>query len=784
MIHILPILSVKSTSKRHPSSNLCRRCERIDFEQYLPRSEAYKSRWLGLSYSQDKSKVSLRRPDGSTARRKLTAGSSCHEVSSQSLEALQDVIDRQGVCSFCTLIVETLHGHLDAECFQSLISRKPFCNLISKSIAYALKRQDGNGSRYLFRFGISLTAEQASSQSPDVIVTLPQVFHIGFGNDSRNQPWENNFSSWIGRLRNPRCNIRLAEKWLKRCEDHHGRECNESTISKVTDDLHIGSIRLVNARLRCLETFGLSQDVPRYLSLSYVWGMPNQKTSLVKANLAELHRPGRLPACSRTIEDALKVVVMMGETYMWVDVLCIVQDDDRDKRANIAAMYYVYARSYLTIVASGKGNVESGLPGISDDRPKQLSARVKDDLLVLSTAAEPVITGRGMESASPWYTRGWTLQEHILSRRCLLFYDDQMFWRCQDENGANWSEDLDLEEDGVSSWWNERVKDGDQDIPYSMYQTRRCNPKQGLSFNKGKPDYQWLMNLIELYMTRKLSYDGDIKNAFEGILKLYGGSFWWGIPHSRFEDYLVWQESYLSAELVEQNDSGRYLPGRIQTQLQRREDIHTPSWSWMGWKGKICYHSLHNSYEFASTKIRCAMLRYQNTATENQQAQGGRLWVNLHAIATEHDHADEPFSEESILKRTADLPTDSEYLLFWADTVQLMITRVVNHYSTPPNCVVYGVFEKQSDRSSDDNYSVQNALAMFVIDTTMTAITFEGQLYTFLEIGSDHVWPDGDFEYVMRISWKNNIAYRECMHAIDRDRWEKLPKTRKLILLG
>lgn len=107
----------------------------------------------------------------------------------------------------------------------------------------------------------------------------------------------------------------------------------------------------------------------RYVSLSYVWPRFNT-LRLIRANSAELHRSGalthlrdRLP---KVIQDAMGVVGSIGERYLWVDALCITQDDTSEKFRLINAMHKVYGRSSLTIVVATATSPaqDYGIPGI------------------------------------------------------------------------------------------------------------------------------------------------------------------------------------------------------------------------------------------------------------------------------------------------------------------------------------------------------------------------------------------------------------------------------------
>ena len=104
----------------------------------------------------------------------------------------------------------------------------------------------------------------------------------------------------------------------------------------------------------------------RYLALSYVWGkMPF--IQLTKSNAEMLKRKGSLKEqkLPRTIEDAINLVSLLDERYLWVDALCIVQDDIVSKMEQIAQMDRIYLCAALTIVSAGGTEANSGLSGFA-----------------------------------------------------------------------------------------------------------------------------------------------------------------------------------------------------------------------------------------------------------------------------------------------------------------------------------------------------------------------------------------------------------------------------------
>jgi hypothetical protein len=69
----------------------------------------------------------------------------------------------------------------------------------------------------------------------------------------------------------------------------------------------------------------------------------------------------------------MEVVRRVGQSYLWVDSLCIIQEEgDADNEVNIARMGRIYGEAFFTIVAGDSSNADAGLKGISTDRKKSI----------------------------------------------------------------------------------------------------------------------------------------------------------------------------------------------------------------------------------------------------------------------------------------------------------------------------------------------------------------------------------------------------------------------------
>lgn len=104
----------------------------------------------------------------------------------------------------------------------------------------------------------------------------------------------------------------------------------------------------------------------RYLALSYVWGdavMFKLKSSTCNA----LQQPGAFlsieSSLSPVVRDAIEFSRQLEERYLWIDALCIPQDNETQKARLITQMESIYAQAFLTIVALRADGAESPLHG-------------------------------------------------------------------------------------------------------------------------------------------------------------------------------------------------------------------------------------------------------------------------------------------------------------------------------------------------------------------------------------------------------------------------------------
>ncbi|KAM5352779.1 hypothetical protein ACJ41O_005501 [Fusarium nematophilum] len=349
---------------------------------------------------------------------------------------------------------------------------------------------------------------------------------------------------------------RLIRSWLQKCEEAHGDACfhiprglrdREFKTQPIFEE-RSSNFRLVDLELRCVRYMSLET---RYVTLSYVWGQA-PTFRLLKGNFELLQEEGSLDGIMsdlpRTITDAIDLVRSLGERYLWVDTLCLIQDHSRDLKVGIEIMNSVYQGSYFTIVAGSGTDAQAGIPGV---RPG--SRQISQHISPLNSRMKMAVT-----HSIDWHLqktvynqRGWTFQELVLPRRTLIFINDQVYFRCME---ANWSEEAAA--DLLTHW----VDPDDSNISRL--------PDSDVSNLEAWWAYQ---KLCENYSSRTLRYDGDALRAFSGVLRPLGAAL-----TSWFADGLP--VFYLDVALLFVSSDGT---------LRRRPGF--ASYSWAGWSGRITW---------------------------------------------------------------------------------------------------------------------------------------------------------------------------------------------------
>lgn len=358
-----------------------------------------------------------------------------------------------------------------------------------------------------------------------------------------------------------------ASGWLRYCKNNHERLCGRSTHSR-----DVTGLCLIDCTARIITDAQINSP---YVALSYVWGessnIDNKTEDSCVGDRCELPQ-----TLSSVITDAITVTQALGFRYLWVDALCINQDDADTKHDQIKQMNDIYENAELTIVAAAGVDATYGLPGVGQRARTPQNIVKLGGVRIISTMKDPHLAIR----SSRWASRGWTFQEAVLSRRRLVFTNEQMYFEC---NAMNCWESIYSPLDKLHA--KDKSRFGDE-VRGGMFGRSTTH-----NFGTLVPDEMKLTEVfnqyasaIQDYSSRELTYDSDSLNAFRGIIERYSKHRHhiyaiWGLPYSA-EFGRRW--SYFALALAwshAQSGWGSSNPPK------RREEF--PSWTWAGWAGAV-----------------------------------------------------------------------------------------------------------------------------------------------------------------------------------------------------
>lgn len=359
--------------------------------------------------------------------------------------------------------------------------------------------------------------------------------------------------------------LERGKTWLRHCLDHH--HCGKSDFyPKRLLDLREEQIRL-------FYTNDVQNFEGSYVCLSHRWGSPGCKRLISTAANVHNHMKG-IPweEFPRTFQDAIAICKHMSVSYLWIDTLCILQEDDEmsdenkaisrdDFAAENSAMAQIYQSSYFTICASNSTSMDSGIFPSKREFDHRINVTADD-----GNEASLYITAGHSHNTPPTdlETRGWTFQEYLLPPRILELGPFDISWRCQIAHLCE------CQDDGYGADWGWRRELAEQSLP----------PEK----NKEEVE-KWWTETIRHYTGRQLTKPEDKLPALSGLAQIY--------HKATGDEYLagLWKAS-LPHNLCWYHCSGRYygVDSEKTVGTCRRPDSpkdssspwasRAPTWSW------------------------------------------------------------------------------------------------------------------------------------------------------------------------------------------------------------
>ncbi|KAJ6788800.1 hypothetical protein PWT90_02803 [Aphanocladium album] len=398
----------------------------------------------------------------------------------------------------------------------------------------------------------------------------------------------------------------LLRRWVAACKERHAK-CRETLSGDTIDERQPDSILpnrvlcVSDGRVRIVQS---GQRCGPYVALSHCWGTEDKRPiRSMKSNIDDFEKDVPWELLPKTYQDVIVIVRALNIQYVWIDSLCIVQDDHDDWLRESALMGSVYERAELTIAASHAANSTEGFlsprpePSASVPLPNFLTKNQSS-----SSSSTAVLARLRHDSAAAAFpehgalnTRSWATQEWLLSRRMLFFTPAGVMWSCKT---------LTQRETG-----------------------ERC-------FNISR-NTRW-KTVVEAYSERRLTYPTDRLAALDGLRtelqrkdkQRYLSGLWEG----RLPDQLLWQVAH---------------------KLERIEDapnpLGLPSWTWarvpcgvrflLMDKAKNVCHRIAASECGREISVRARVKRLPNVSSALKSVDGGDGVMSRIAADISSSHA-------------------------------------------------------------------------------------------------------------------------------------------------
>lgn len=417
--------------------------------------------------------------------------------------------------------------------------------------------------------------------------------------------------------------LNLARDWITNCNENHP-QCHIDSTFIPTRVIDVGpKDGSVDPHLYITSKKDNSSP---YVVLSYCWGeqsgdnMNLKTTGETYQSRLEGIKMEELPLCCH---DAVLITRRLGYRFLWIDALCIIQDQESkaDWMHESAQMAQIYSQSALTISAGSSNRCNSRIfqPRKASAVGIQLEVEMDSERTSIGLRKYPKDLQMALSSADI-SKRGWTLQERMLSNRILHFTRSQMYWQCTSDEHS---------EDGRN---NAEMFGGSP--------SNRSYLREDIAPNEVRR--QWF-KIVDRHKKLQLTNLGDRLPSLAGIARLcqprFTSRYIFGLWESQLPQNLLWHSSWYS-------DGGRgnldeVLEDESDIQLPSRPTGNLPSWSWASAPGSIL-HGYNTGYDEDSKAL--ATVRHvmvDGDSEENMylgQGKNGRIGLSGKLKRLKYEH--------------------------------------------------------------------------------------------------------------------------------------------------
>ena len=369
----------------------------------------------------------------------------------------------------------------------------------------------------------------------------------------------------------------LARKWICECLSKHTLCCADSGLDFVppTRIIDVGPPD-GSQDPRLYITSAQDQNM-RYMTLSHCWGGADILT-LTHESYEQMLSGFSMTILPQSFQDAIEVCRRLNQRYLWIDCLCVIQEDYDDWHREAPKMRNIYQNSICTIAAVGASNSFAGLFSQREE-PCKLLAEVE----LIVQGSKSALDRRESE---PLNFRAWVLQERLLSPRTLQFGSRGIAWECHELT----TNDIFIESIPMSRLPSREIKLKEEFAKLRQYYLpATAREKERNHFLR-----VW-HEIVKTYSELELTFPSDKLTALSGVTdeisRCTGLTYYYGLWSSPFDQGLFLSELLWSApyprsrrqpdrNAIGSRGSGRYGWG-----------MRAPTFSWAAINGPVTYRT-------------------------------------------------------------------------------------------------------------------------------------------------------------------------------------------------
>lgn len=418
---------------------------------------------------------------------------------------------------------------------------------------------------------------------------------------------------------------------LKTCLSSHSkcRQPKSTTLPKKVLDV-LGndskSVRLHESDFNSEEN---RYEYGEYIAFSHVWGvaesLPKTTTKTIQS-----HKKG-IPwtTLPRALQEAIVLTRSLGFRWLWIDSLCLVQDDPASKIEESMTMDQIFGNAFLTIAATSAtdsssqplfpaqvqpfkiqatDNKGSAFKIYVREQPSHYSFKAPfDESAHMNDWELPFNISEDANQDTPLLKRAWAFTERLLSSRTLHFTKSEMILECREgyqcECGriagssfdSRATDSIKQEFARIIAETNRRPSfdgsvqndqmNGIESVTSQFASTTLTNGAKNISQKREEALQLWSYVITE-FTARNITYDSDRLLAIASIANQLSPAL-----HS---GYVAGQWTFSTMGLLwYPNDSARCRRSKFLT------GHNVPSWSWASVEGSPIFFDTASAMDLA-----------------------------------------------------------------------------------------------------------------------------------------------------------------------------------------